>query len=245
MTDLLARPASGVNGGGPGGGSYPPSSPSGRRAKRPRWRDTRLLLGVLLILVSVVLGARLISSATSSTQWLSVTRSLPAGHVLVAGDLRAVKAHLPASASSQYFAAEPAELVGRTLGRPLAAGELLAAESLASGSAGASRVIPLVVKAGRSPVLSAGDHVDVYVLSKGTGTSAGRELRVLTDVEYVGEEPLSTGETSLRLRVLPGDAIKAVAASQSDRVDVVRVDRDASDQPGDAGPSSVPAYDGG
>ena len=102
-----------------------------------------------------------------------------------------------------------------------------------------------MVKAGRSPALSAGDHVDVYVLAKGVGSSVDRELRVLTDVEYVGEIPLSTAGTSLQLRVSPADAIKAVAASQSDRVDVVRVDRDAADQPGEAGPSSVPAYGGG
>ena len=245
MADLLARPSAATRGGGLGSDSHLPSSPSGRRTKRPRWRDTRLLLGILLILTSVVLGARLISSATGSTQWLSVTRSLPAGHVLVAADLRPVKAHLPASASKQYFSADPARLVGRTLGRPLAAGELLASEALASGSGGASRVIPIVVKAGRSPALSAGDHVDVYVLAKGTGSSAGRELRVLTDVEYVGQDPLSTGEISLQLRVSPADAIRAVAASQSNRVDVVRVDRDAADQPGDAGASSIPAYDGG
>ena len=141
MTDLLARATGATRGTAPGSGPDFPSSPAGRRTQRPRWRDTRLLLGVLLILSSVVLGARLISSATSSTQWLSVTRSLPAGHVLVAGDLRPVKAHLPASASRQYFAAEPAQLVGRTLGRSLAAGELLASEALTSGSSEASRVI--------------------------------------------------------------------------------------------------------
>jgi hypothetical protein len=44
--------------------------------------------------------------------------------------------------------------------------------------------------------------------------------------------------------VSPAQAIAAVAASQSNRVDVVRIDRDASSSPGDAGPSSIPAYDG-
>lgn len=222
-----------------------PGSPVGRRLQLPRWRDTRLLLGVLLILVSVVLGARLISSATQTSRWLSVTRALPAGHVLVATDLVSVKAHLPASAGRHYFGSEPSQLVGRTLGRQLAAGEFLPAEALATGSVGASRVLPVIVKAGRLPALAAGDQVDVYVLSKPAGGGAGREIRVLTDVEYVGQDPLSTGETSVVLRVAPGQAVTAIAASQSGRVDVVRIDADAANDPGDAGPSSAPGFDGG
>jgi hypothetical protein len=222
-----------------------PGSPLGRRVQLPRWRDTRLLIGVLLILVSVVLGARLISAATHTTRWLSVTRALPAGHVLVASDLIAVNAHLPTSASSHYFASDPSELVGRTLGRRVAAGEFLPAEGLVSGATGASRVLPLIVKAGRLPALSAGDHIDVYVLSRPEGAGAGREIRVLTDVEYVGQDALSTGETSVVLRVAPDQAVTAIAASQSGRVDLVRIDADTSNDPGDAGPSSAPAFENG
>jgi hypothetical protein len=222
-----------------------PSSPPARRAQRPRWRDTRLLFGVLLMVVSVVIGARFVSGATRTTQWLSVTRALPAGHVLTASDLAPVKAHLAAAAGSQYFTSEPLRLVGRTLIRPLAAGELLPSEALASGPAAASRVVPILVKAGRLPALAAGDHIDVYVLARSTGSGAGREVRVLTDVEFISQEIVGTGGASIQLRVTPKDAIGAVAASQSDRVDVVRVDRDASADPGESGPSSAPAYSGG
>ncbi len=197
-------------------------------------------MGVLLILASVVLGGRLVGSATQTSRWLSVTRTLAAGHVLVASDLVSVKAHLPASAGSHYFAADPTQLVGRTLGRPLSSGEFLPAEALASGSSGPSRVLPLIVKAGRLPALSTGDHVDVYVLSRPQGGGVGREIRVLTNVEYVGQDALSTGETSVVLRVAPAQAATAIAASQSGRVDVVRIDGHGQSDPSDAGPSSVP-----
>ena len=222
----------------------PPGSPVGRRVQLPRWRDTRLLVGVLLVLASVVLGARFISSATRTSQWLSVAKSLPAGHVLEASDLISVKAHLPASVSGHYFAAAPSQLAGRRLGRPLAAGEFLPAEALTAGPSGPSRVLPLIVKAGRMPALAAGDHVDVYVLSRSASGGGGREIRVLSDVEYVGQDPLSTGETSVVLRVAPEQAVSAVAASQSGRVDVVRIDADAANDPGDPGPSTAPGFDG-
>ncbi len=236
MTDLLTPPA-------PASGRSPAASieaPPARRVQRPRWRDTRLILGVLLILLSVVLGARFINGATRTSQWLSVTRDLPAGHLLVAADLAPVKAHLDSVAGRHYFAASAA-LTGRTLGRPVAAGELLPVDALSRGQAAASRIVPVVVKAGRLPQLQAGDHVDVYVLARATG-AAGREVRVLTDVEFIAAETIGTGESSIQLRVSPQDAISAVAASQSDRVDVVRVERDSAASTGAPGPSTVPAY---
>jgi hypothetical protein len=203
-----------------------------------------LIIGVLLILVSVVLGARLVNGATSSSSWLSVTRSLPAGHVLAPDDLKPVKAHLPASAIRQYFTVDSGALTGRVLNRPIAAGDLLPADAVASsGEQRPSRVVPLLVKAGRLPALAAGDHVDVYVLSRPSGGAAS-EIRVLTNVEFVVEDVLATGDTSLQLRVPPADAPGAIAASQSERVDVVRVDSGSSPGANDPGPSSVPAYGG-
>src|SRR5687768_14738118 len=38
-----------------------PPSPTARRLALPRWLDTRLVLGVLLVLVSVLVGARVLS----------------------------------------------------------------------------------------------------------------------------------------------------------------------------------------
>ena len=246
MTDLLTPTAGASGRGGPFAQAQTPSSPLARRVRRPRLRDTRLLVGVLLILVAVVVGARVIAGATKAAQWVSVSRALPAGHVLAANDLSRVKAHLPDRIAERYFTADPARLVGRTLTRPLTAGELLPAAALASGSAPASRVLPVLVKAGRMPTLAPGDRVDVYAFAgaSGSGGRGGREIRVLHDVEFAGSDVLSTGETSVQLRVSPQDAISAIAGSQSGRVDVVRIDRDAAGQPGDAGPSTAPAYGG-
>lgn len=220
-------------------------SPAGRRVQRPRWRDRKLLTGVLLILASIVLGARLLGTAAHTSGWLSVTRSLPAGHVLVAGDLHTVQAHLPASSGGRYFASDPAALIGKTLSAAVAAGELLPADALAATSKADSRIVPVLVRSGRLPELAQGNRVDVYVLSKAAGTGGatnGREIRVLTGVEFVAEDVLNSGDTSVQLRVAPQDALIAVAASQSGRVDVVRVDRDSAAQAGDPGPSSIAGF---
>ena len=238
MTDLLTRPVTEP--------SVATVSPKARRWRRSRWRDGRLAAGVLLMLVSVVVGARVVGGATESQQWLALTRPVPAGHLLAAEDLTAVGAHLPSGAGGQYFTAEPAELVGRTVTRALAAGELLPSAAVATKAREAGRVLPLVVQAGRLPQLQAGDRVDVYVMATATDRgAAGKEIRVLHDVEFVDADVLGSGDTSVELRVSPADVVTAVAASQSERVDVVRIERDGTGSPGDAGPSSAPAYGGG
>ncbi len=249
MTQVLTRP------GAPRGWTDPdhtkqPNSPRGRRLGRPRWRDARLVTGLLLILGSVALGGHLIGSASQTTAWVSAARPLPAGHVLEASDLRTIQAHLPASAGARYFASTPAALVGRTLTSSVPAGALLPADALTQAPRAESRIVPVVVHAGRLPQLAAGDRVDVYVLSKSTGQSSGsaaangREVRVLSGAEFVTEDLLNSGDTAVQLRVAPQDAITVVAASQSGRVDLVRVDGSA-DHAADAGPSSVAGFGAG
>lgn len=248
-----------------------PPSPDMRRVGRPRWRDSRLLVGILLVLVSVGVGARVVSGAQQTGSWVSVGHDLPAGHVLTDGDLATARAHLVGAGSDRYYRAERrTDLVGHPLLHGVGGGDLVARDAVAYSSAPASRVVPVLVKAGRLPALSVGDHVDVYVLDRAAGagsspqqpaapggpagaaapggaagavgaSGAGRELLVLTDVEYLGGTALGSGDTSVQLRVPPSAAAPAVAASQSERVDLVRVDAGSNGVRG-AGPASVPGY---
>ncbi len=245
MTQVLTRPGAPQRRSEFDHATHTPGSPRGQRTQRPRWRDARLLTGVLLILASVALGGHLIGTASRTAAWVSVTRSLPAGHVLDAGDLRTVAAHLPASTGGRYFSSTEA-LVGKALSSPVQAGELLPADAVARAPRVESRIVPVVVHSGRLPELAPGDRIDVYVLAKSTADAAGangREVRVLSGAEFVSEDVLASGDTSVQLRVPPQDAITVVAASQSGRVDLVRVDG-SSDRPSDPGPSTVAGFGG-
>jgi hypothetical protein len=212
-------------------------SPPARRAQRPRWRDTRLLIGVLLILLSVVIGARVVAGAASSGSWVTVTSALPAGHVLTDADFGTAMARLDDAASAHYYRANSR---GGLLGRPLAvavgAGALLPSDAVAPAAAAETRVVPVLVHAGRLPALRPGDHVDVYALVKGAAAGADREVLVVRDVEFLTGESLGSGDTSAQLRVAVPDAIRVVAASQSERVDLVRVDG-LSGAPAPGGPA--------
>src|ERR1700712_5655783 len=90
-----------------------PLPPLGRRQQLPRWRDTRLLVGLLLVLVSVLVGARVVSAADNTAPWLTVASALPAGHVLIDAYLAVARAHLDRGASIRYFRSDSrAALVG-------------------------------------------------------------------------------------------------------------------------------------
>jgi len=250
-----------------------PPSPPARRLGRRGWRDGRLIFGVLVVLLSVVLGARLFAAADRTTGWVAAKTDLPAGHVVTAADLVAVRAQLNDTTAARYYPGRRrGEVVGGTLARAVGAGELISGSDFAGASSASTRLVPVVVQAGRLPDLTPGDHVDVYVFqasgavgtdgAAGTGSSAGSgdatrqaagvgtpavggagaEVLVLHDVEFLGAQRVASGDRSLTLRVPVDAAIRAVAASQSGRVDVVKLVRDGSGQVGATGPTAAPGY---
>ena len=255
MTELAAAPARPE-------ASPPPTSPPARRLTRRRWRDSRLLVGVLLVLVSVVVGARLFASADATRQWGVAKGDLPAGHIIVAGDLATVSARLDERTSGHYYPGSRLDdLIGATLARPVDTGELVSGPDFAGQNTQPTRLVPIIVKAGRLPTLGPGDHVDVFVFQSGAAApsttggdqqagrstpaapaGAGAEALVLHDVEFVSLEKLTSGDRSLTLRVPVDNAIQAVAASQSERVDVVKLERDSRGEVGSTGPTTVPGY---
>ncbi len=238
-------------------------SPPGRRLTRPRWRDSRLLVGVLLVLVSVVLGARLFVTADKTRAWVVAKGDLPAGHVMVAADLATTSAYLSPDAAKRYYPGERApEMVGAVLARPVSAGELVSGADFIRSNVTSTRLVSVVVKDGRAPSLVPGDHVDLFAYQRSSAVipsaapqagqsaqaaqpaagGAGTEVLVLHDVEFISREALTGGAHSLTLRVPVDFAINAVAASQGERVDVVKLERGARGEVGGAGPSAVPGY---
>jgi hypothetical protein len=225
------------------------------------------LLGVLLVLVSVVVGARLFATADRSAGWVAARANLPAGHVVTAADLQTVHAQLDQATAARYYPARRLhELVGGTLARPVGAGELVSGSDFAGPDTPPTRLVPVLVKPGRAPDLAAGDQVDVYVYqpsgnvgaatatagaggsgqATGAGSPAaggtGAEVLVLHGAEVIAVDRIATGERSLTLRVPVDAAIRAVAASQSDRVDVVKLAPGGRGQLGDSAPTAAPGY---
>lgn len=157
----------------PGGRALPaePAEPAGpvpRRVRPPRWLDLRLVLGVLLVLGSVLLGARVVSGADRTVPVWTAAGDLAAGTVLTADDLVPVDVRLDDAAGA--YLSTTTQPQGRTLSRAVRKGELLPRSALDAASEQVQLALP--VQAGYVPPgLGRGARVDVYALP---ATAAGQ-----------------------------------------------------------------------
>ncbi|WP_138733682.1 SAF domain-containing protein [Modestobacter excelsi] len=193
-------------------------SPVPRRVRPPRWLDLRLVLGVLLVLGSVLLGARVVTGADATVPVWSVSGDLAAGTVLDADDLVAVSVRLD-DVAGQYLATSTRP-EGRVLGRAVRAGELLPRSALEEATGLVQLALP--VQAGYVPPgLTRGQVVDVYAVADpavgATGQTGGDVDLVVSaaPVQAVtgrGDGVLSTATTTVQV---------VVAVAGADAADVL------------------------
>ena len=234
------------------GATEPPGSPRAARLATPSWLDTRLVLGVLLVLVSVVVGARLLSAADRSQLVWTTARPLAPGTALAASVLVAPPVRLFGNAE-RYLSAEQPPPVGYLLRRAVGPDELLPRDALAAPGADLDvRSVTVNVRPGNAPPdLAAGEQVDVYVTPEqpdGAGRAAlpsaapgpapavspvplaGSRLVLarVTVLSAPSERGLGAGseQRAVVLQVAPGDVASVLSATEVGRLDLVRVPRE-------------------
>jgi hypothetical protein len=221
----------------------PGSAPAARRVRPPRWLDLRLVLGVLLVLGSVLLGARVIGAADATVPVWSVTGDLAQGTVLSTDDLAAVDVRLDAAAAG--YLSTTVDPVGRTLARAVGARELLPSGALEETTDLVQVALP--VQAGWvPPSLRRGQLVDVYAVADPAAGAAGVADGTVglvvagAPVQSVTgrtEGVLSTPTTTVQVVVsVPSGSAPDLLASVGGRPLVVVVHEDAG---GSAGPPIV------
>ncbi|MQA05275.1 MAG: flagellar biosynthesis protein FlgA [Streptosporangiales bacterium] len=169
--------------------------PAASRVRGPRWRDARLLIGLLLVLASVAVGARLFATADRTTAVWAAARSMDEGSVLAADDLVKRQVRL-LDVTDKYLAASTTP-VGYVLTRAVGAGELMPSAAVRKPSKAASRrQVTVPVNRGRLPAgLAAGRRVDVYV----TPESEAAEEPQPSDLAVSGAVVVNPGDARNRL----------------------------------------------
>lgn len=226
-----------------------PPGPVPRRIRPPRWLDLRLLLGVLLVLGSVLLGARVVGSADATVPVWAASADLAAGTELAADDLVAVDVRLDEAAGAYLSAStRPA---GRTLARAVRSGELVPASVLEEQVELVQVALP--VQAGFVPPgLRRGGLVDVYAVADpavgATAATGGSVTPVVlrAPVQALSgraEGVLSTPTTTVQVVVqVAADEAAGVLAAIGGRPLVVVVHGSVEGSPDRAG--QVPAAAG-
>jgi len=148
--------------------------PRATRTASPGWRDPRLWIGVAIVAASVLLGARLLSTADDSVAVWELTGDAAAGTELSADDVVATRVRFAdADDAARYVSASDPLTPGTRLGRDVAAGELLPRSAI--GAPGGSGLAELPLDFGDSGVaatLGRGDRVDVFVTSASSDADA-------------------------------------------------------------------------
>jgi hypothetical protein len=204
-------------------------TPRAARLPRARWLDPRLLLGLLLVLLSVVLGAKIVSGADERVQVWSVTRDLGADTLLSGDDLEVTAVRLDGSA--RHYVAATEDLEGMALARPVSEGELLPVSAVASPEAQVQRRIVIEVDRVGVAGLSKGQVVDLYAVREtpaGDSASAPElvlaEVTVAEDVRSGGSGFGGGGSTAgVALMVDKDDVAKVIGAADGGSVYVVQV----------------------
>lgn len=217
-----------------------PGSPAASRLTSPSWRDSRLILGVLLILVSVLVGAKVLSGADVSQQVWVAARDLAPGTVLTDDDLHLGRVRLFGT-SERYLAGD--KPLGYVVVREIGAQELIARTSLSQpGRDLPRREVTIPVAAGHLPPdLEHGDQVDLYVTpsdatarrtvaAKGADPYAPRLVLRGVSIGRVarGGGLASSGQdVTVVLSVAPADVAAIVQALADGTLDLVRVPHDS------------------
>ena len=165
------------------------------RIKAPSWRDGRLLVGVLIVLSSVVLGARVVAAEGRTVPVLAAVTDLPSGHRLTASDVRAVPVHL-ASGLAGYLPARGGIPVGGVLVRPVGAGELVPTAAVGDAAALTRRPVAVPVPAPVPDGVRPGAGVDLWSSAKQAGTGAtgySPPVRIAEGVEVYAVAAAGTG----------------------------------------------------
>lgn len=190
-----------------------PTSPTPRRIKTPSWFDLRLVAGVLLVLISVVGGAVVVSRADSTVRVWAVTRDLAAGTVLASSDLRAIKVRLPDSAL--YVAvndqARDDQVVGKTVASQLYAGQPLLRLALVTTAPATTMTVPLT--SDQAPRMVRGQLIELWLSSKACQAMVILPSVAVQDVQTNSGAAFGTSSAeNIVIRVRRSDADRVVTA---------------------------------
>lgn len=198
-----------------------PVSPVGMRLRRPGWRDPKLLVGLLLIAVSVAVGAWAVSAAEASTPVWVTRGALTPGEPLDGAQVAVAQVRLGSSEADRYLPASEPLPTDAVAVRAVGAGELLPRAAVADEADLTVRPVAVPVTDPPSEGVDEGALVDVWVTPE-PDEGQPPEPRLLAERLTVAEVARPTGgfavgaETVVHVLV-PTDALPDVLGALAGR----------------------------
>lgn len=213
--------------------------PPAVRAERPGWREPRLWIGLAVVAVCVVLGARVMAGADETVRVWAADDRLAPGTPVGPADLVEQRVRFADDADlGRYLLVDDGVEVldGKVLARDIGAGELLPRAALTEAGGSSLVEVPLSVQLDDLPAtVREGSVVDVWVTAQAAGNATGEPSEparlVLDDVRVVSLPGVRDGLAPQASRQVivgasddaPAALAKAIGAISSGRVVVTGV----------------------
>ncbi len=173
------------------------SSPPAARARRRQWRDPRLAVGVVIVLASVLLGARLLGGADDTVAVYRATGDLAAGQRVGPEDVAEASVRFASAEDAGRYVDAGDDLAdGTVLLRDVSEGELVPRSALGAAGSATLTEVPLSVADDAVPAaVGRGSLVDVWVTPADTAT--GRPAKAVLVLDDVPVLAAPVGSTAL------------------------------------------------
>ncbi|WP_310529317.1 hypothetical protein [Nocardioides sp.] len=211
-------------------------APTAIRAQPAGWRDPRLWIGIAIVAVSIIAGARILGAGDDSVTVWAAARDLAPGDTVRADDLVSISVRFADSTDLDHYLLTSSTLPeDLRLTRGLGVGELVPAAALGSSEGADTVIVSLAFPPELIPTnIGAGSVIELLVIPDDNAGNAeaqtGEPTTVLSDVVVI-DAPSATdslGSVSRGRQLVLGipeaesDALTEIlAASEDQRVRVL------------------------
>lgn len=195
------------------------------RLRRPRWKDPRLIVGIVLVLASVLMGALLVSRLAETTPVLVARSAIVPGQPLAEEDLTVVELRL-GEQDGLYVGSLEAIPEGAVATQAVRPGELLPAAAVGQSEDVSLRPVVIPVDTSVAQSVQPGAEVELWHTGEVDDGTGDAELLVEHAVVRRIDEGSTLGMRAMAVEVLvPRDDLAAVleVLGKEERLDVIGV----------------------
>lgn len=197
------------------------------RLRRPRWKDPRLIVGIVLVVASVLMGALLVSRLSETTPVLVARSPMVPGDPISTADLAVVEMRL-GEQTDLYAGSVDSIPAGAVATRTVQAGELLPMSAIGQASDVTLRPVVIPVDATVAESVVPGATVELWHTAPTSTDSEEAQAVMLVPGAVVRriDEGSSLGMRSMAVEVLvPSGSVGEVleVLSKDERLDVIGV----------------------
>ncbi|ASK64907.1 flagellar biosynthesis protein FlgA [Brachybacterium avium] len=197
------------------------------RLRKPRWKDPRLIVGIVLVVASVLMGSVLVSRLSETTSVLVARSAIVPGDPITVDDLVAVDLRL-GEQTDRYIGTVEAIPEGAVALRTIRAGELVPISAVGQSAEVPLRPVVIPVGAAVAESVVPGATVELWHTAPAAEKGAEAQARLLVPDAVVRriDEGSSLGMREMSVELLvPSDKLDEVleVLSQEERLDVIGV----------------------